>query len=1298
MKQSALILIVLLLLSIIPAWAIKPVAAAQTSVQLSPTDDAYVKDTAPDTNYGSWGSLYVGTYSGDGANERAYLKFDLSSLPDNAVIVSAKLYAYTYLGASSDPVNISAYVVSDDSWDENTITWNNKPPEGQWLDRDLVDTDGKHWSEWDVTIFVQEEFEGDKVVSFVLISDAEGVETESISYNSKESSYGNHPYLEIVYEVSEPPQIPVVPIQEIQSNTTDGDASAYVGQTVQTEGVVTAVTSRGFFIQNGTGPWSGIYVYTGSTPDVSIGDLVQVTGTVDEYYGLTQVKDATVTKLGTAEVPAPVVLNTGEVSQEQWESVLVKVENVVVTQEPNEYGEWYMDDGSGPAMVDDLMYEYKATEGQRLKYVTGVVYYSFGNFKIEPRDASDIAEMPKVFVENVIFSRGPYVGEKTNVTLQIKNEDQSEYRVGLVVKADDVVLYDGHIRIPAGSERNFTTQWTPETPGTHVITAEVYDGNTLVSSYQTEVSVDYGVLLDVSVPDVVLVEEPATLNFTVLNDYTSEKSVTLEVRVQGDLVFKETRTLDGQSGWFVSLPWTAPTYGTYPVSVVLYMEDTPVRTFDGLIYAQYTVTPVTSEKLLPSEDAYSYYYNGEDFSWRNYYRYYDKYELAIGNSKTYSKERVYFKFALPPIPEDAEVISATLNVYVAFIDDLTVPMEVGLYEVQDNWSEDSKPDSAPELGELISKTTLVKGWNQWDLTEYLKGNYSNKLNVALKLIDESIENYAWIYSKENSFNQPYLEISYKFPVEIKDIGNITAVVTGTANVSSKDDTLIVETGEENYTFTIKPELRNVFVDANALGSSEPALLAYWKAVIEDYKVTENSTILYDATNILERNTTTIIVNISMPDTGFAVVVIPFEGGTIASVVVEKDDGNSIELKENDVDSELGYYYVAEDKIFVVLKRDPTVIKVTLVSEAKLPGVSPFMALYNMALYYSMQVLNKDAYLEGLYSAFEDKLSELQSYNVSTDGVPVDEIAEKMEEYREYRDKIPRDIFDYQKNKYKTYPVFMNAKKAVELYKELSEELEEWNSIFDDALEKIKAGETNVELPKLRKVLIDASHDQYYVTDIGVNGLIKRITGELGWEVEVNTEPLTPELLKDYDVVIILDPKEEFTDLEIRALREYVEGGGGLIVASDWYRYFSPSLNKILEGYGITFEETELMDDDTNSGRSYYPFVGIYNRESPITEFIPDGWMTYYHGSTVKVSDSAVWVIKGFETSYAVDSNGNVVYEKGSTPVVAAAVQAGKGRIVAYGSSRAFSDSYYGKYIASNWPFIKGALLWLVGEI
>jgi hypothetical protein len=67
-----------------------------------------------------------------------------------------------------------------------------------------------------------------------------------------------------------------------------GSSSPYVGQLVQTQGVVTLVQNNGFFFQDTAGDGDpltsdGVFVYTGSAPAVQAGQLVQVTATVAEF-------------------------------------------------------------------------------------------------------------------------------------------------------------------------------------------------------------------------------------------------------------------------------------------------------------------------------------------------------------------------------------------------------------------------------------------------------------------------------------------------------------------------------------------------------------------------------------------------------------------------------------------------------------------------------------------------------------------------------------------------------------------------------------------------------------------------------------------------------------------------------------------------------------------------------------------------------------------------------------------------------------------------------------------------------
>lgn len=210
---------------------------------------------------------------------------------------------------------------------------------------------------------------------------------------------------------------PTTDIYDIQYTTDPGGDSPYKGQTVTTTGVVTAFFDAGgdrrFFIQDGTGPWNGLFLYE---PDayLNLGDEIAVTGEVSEYYGLTQIAFGDVDVLSSGNtLPDPELLPSGDVSQEAWESVLVRVEDVVVTEEDLGYGEWAVDDGSGEVVADDLGdYAYEPTEGDELLYVQGPLYYSFGAFKIEPRDGADILqELPIMEIQGTGMI-SPYVDQR----------------------------------------------------------------------------------------------------------------------------------------------------------------------------------------------------------------------------------------------------------------------------------------------------------------------------------------------------------------------------------------------------------------------------------------------------------------------------------------------------------------------------------------------------------------------------------------------------------------------------------------------------------------------------------------------------------------------------------------------------------------------------------------------------------------------------------------------------------------------------------------------------------------------
>ena len=120
----------------------------------------------------------------------------------------------------------------------------------------------------------------------------------------------------------EPPAPIVREIFEIQG---DGAASPYAGLAVESQAnIVTTVAPNGFFMQTpeartdgNTDTSDGIFVFTGGPPvdgagqPIQAGDLVDVAGTVDEFFGFTEITDnpvVTVMNYGVG-LPAPVALD-----------------------------------------------------------------------------------------------------------------------------------------------------------------------------------------------------------------------------------------------------------------------------------------------------------------------------------------------------------------------------------------------------------------------------------------------------------------------------------------------------------------------------------------------------------------------------------------------------------------------------------------------------------------------------------------------------------------------------------------------------------------------------------------------------------------------------------------------------------------------------------------------------------------------------------------------------------------------------------------------------------------------------
>lgn len=195
-----------------------------------------------------------------------------------------------------------------------------------------------------------------------------------------------------------------VSIYELQYPPDQNGSSPFLNQTITTAGLVTGSFYSGYFLQaeNG-GAWSGIWVHdTKHAP--YLGDRVRLTGTVEEYFGLTEITHITQFEVLSKDnlLPAPQTLLTGNLAQERWEGVISRIEEVTVTDPDPGHGEWIVDDGSGPIRIGDRgTYTYAPKYGDQLDGVTGPIDFSYNNFKLQPRDEGDI-DLPTPVMINEI--------------------------------------------------------------------------------------------------------------------------------------------------------------------------------------------------------------------------------------------------------------------------------------------------------------------------------------------------------------------------------------------------------------------------------------------------------------------------------------------------------------------------------------------------------------------------------------------------------------------------------------------------------------------------------------------------------------------------------------------------------------------------------------------------------------------------------------------------------------------------------------------------------------------------------
>lgn len=172
----------------------------------------YVSQEQPTKNFNSGSNMY---YLDIYQNEFEYkwvsfVKFDLSSLPDDADVLDAEIRLYL-IDAPSSSATVKMYPIRQ-GWSENSVTWNTKPSYKDYtktqglIDTLIISTSG--WKEWDATSVVEDWLDGTRTNYGVAFETGDSLPR----FRSDESSY--EPRLWMLYESAsgeepeEPPEEP----------------------------------------------------------------------------------------------------------------------------------------------------------------------------------------------------------------------------------------------------------------------------------------------------------------------------------------------------------------------------------------------------------------------------------------------------------------------------------------------------------------------------------------------------------------------------------------------------------------------------------------------------------------------------------------------------------------------------------------------------------------------------------------------------------------------------------------------------------------------------------------------------------------------------------------------------------------------------------------------------------------------------------------------------------------------------------------------------------------------------------
>jgi len=217
-----------------------------------------------------------------------------------------------------------------------------------------------------------------------------------------------------------------------------------------------------------------------------------------------------------------------------------------------------------------------------------------------------------------------------------------------------------------------------------------------------------------------------------------------------------------------------------------------------------------------------------------------------------------------------------------------------------------------------------------------------------------------------------------------------------------------------------------------------------------------------------------------------------------------------------------------------------------------------------------------------------------------------------------------------------------------------------------------------------------------------DGAFKDVLHRLGneFEVRVHDKPLTREILKDVNLVLIANPSDKavsnnaapahLSTKDTATLTEWIRGGGGLIVTANQeaHNLELDGVNRLLSQFGLQF---------TNVYTDFKPIA--VPKDAPIIGGLRWG---YYSGNQIIVDKKASGRARAVVSN---DATAPIKGTRNAPGVLMATAEPGKGRVIATTDTGWLTDNALsGEGIAGaqikeqdNWEIFRRLATWAAGK-